>query len=73
MPRLALILSALAWLAAPAAAAPRGLALLVGVTKYPTLGDDRALTGPGNDVPMVGAMSYDTYRKWVERRLQGEI
>jgi len=27
----------------------------------------------GNDVPMVGAMSYDTYRKWVERRLQGEI
>ena len=27
----------------------------------------------GNDVPMMGAMSYDTYRKWVERRLQGDI
>ena len=27
----------------------------------------------GNDVPMMGAMSYDTYRKWVERRLQGDL
>jgi hypothetical protein len=27
----------------------------------------------GNDVPMMGAMSYETYRKWVERRLQGDI
>ena len=27
----------------------------------------------GNDVPMMGAMSYDTYRQWVERRLQGDI
>ena len=27
----------------------------------------------GNDVPMMGAMSYDTYQKWVARRLEGEI
>jgi predicted DsbA family dithiol-disulfide isomerase len=27
----------------------------------------------GNDVPIVGAMPYETYRRWVDRRLAGEI
>ena len=27
----------------------------------------------GNDVPIMGAQPYETYRRWVERRLQGEI
>ena len=27
----------------------------------------------GNDVPIVGAMPYETYRRWVTRRLAGEI
>jgi predicted DsbA family dithiol-disulfide isomerase len=27
----------------------------------------------GVDVPMVGALPYETYRRWVDRRLRGEI
>lgn len=61
MPRLALILLALAFLVAPVDAAGRGRALLVGVTKYPHLGEDRALTGPGNDVPMKRALLRDHF------------
>jgi predicted DsbA family dithiol-disulfide isomerase len=42
-------------------------AIEIGVSGVP------AVMMVGNDVPMMGAMSYDTYRKWVERRLEGEI
>jgi predicted DsbA family dithiol-disulfide isomerase len=27
----------------------------------------------GNDVPILGAMPYETYRRWVQRRLDGAI
>ena len=42
-------------------------AVTIGVSGVP------AVMMVGNDVPMTGAMSYDTYRKWVARRLEGEI
>jgi predicted DsbA family dithiol-disulfide isomerase len=42
-------------------------AVTIGVSGVP------AVMMVGNDVPMMGAMSYDTYRTWVERRLGGEI
>jgi len=32
-----------------------------------------AVVMEGNDVPIVGAMPYETYRRWVLRRLAGEI
>jgi hypothetical protein len=27
----------------------------------------------GNDTPIVGAMPYETYRRWVERGLRDEV
>ena len=42
-------------------------AVTIGVSGVP------AVMMVGKDVPMMGAMSYDTYRKWVARRLEGEI
>ena len=32
-----------------------------------------AVTMVGNDVPMLGALPYETYRRWVDRRLEGAI
>jgi len=42
-------------------------AVQCGVTGVP------AVMMVGNDTPILGAMPYETYRRWVERRLQGEI
>jgi predicted DsbA family dithiol-disulfide isomerase len=42
-------------------------ALAYGVTGVP------ALMLVGNDVPTLGAMPYETYRRWIARALRGEI